>query len=295
VHINIFCIEFVKKITPARYHTMKPVIYAVVLALCQVSVVHSAQPAPETERGSVVSIQFGDAICKVSEAEKDMYYKCQVLDSDIQPYSSVATCGMSTTIPAEKQGSCGLADAQEVLDIHNEIRSRWGAAPLLWSRVLTESAQSVADRCAFEPSGSKYGENMVLSSGTTCAKAAGIWTGGEDLYSRLSENSPDFYPDTGAFTQMVWKSTLQVGCAKSSCPDGDLIVCHYHTPGNVVGAQNFATQVGKSGDPSPCEAMDMQAQAMAQDGDVLLDKDVAESRETCCRKILGIITRCEAC
>jgi hypothetical protein len=46
-------------------------------------------------------------------------------------------------------------------------------------------------------------------------------------------------PTTGHFTQLVWKSTRQVGCSRHEC-DGDvkgwLLVCEYAPSGNVIGA-----------------------------------------------------------
>jgi hypothetical protein len=48
--------------------------------------------------------------------------------------------------------------------------------------------------------------------------------------------------DTSHFTQMVWKSTTQVGCAyKVDCQKGAFFVCNYVPPGNFDG--QFAANV----------------------------------------------------
>ena len=41
---------------------------------------------------------------------------------------------------------------------------------------------------------------------------------------------------TGHYTQIVWRDTLQVGCARGNCPNitfGNTIVCNYGPGGNI--------------------------------------------------------------
>ena len=90
-------------------------------------------------------------------------------------------------------------------------------------------------------------------------------------------DSPGFTGGTGHFTQMVWKNTTEVGCARKQCrkytsitqlsknkidvepevsgfANGNptwYLVCQYQSPGNVVNAGQFEQNVGRqvSGDP----------------------------------------------
>ncbi len=62
--------------------------------------------------------------------------------------------------------------------------------------------------------------------------------------SQYDFNNPGWNANAAHFTQLVWKSTGNVGCATktagSGCNLGKVFVCHYQSPGNVEGqyAQN---------------------------------------------------------
>ena len=50
----------------------------------------------------------------------------------------------------------------------------------------------------------------------------------------------DFYK-YGHFTQMVWKTTTEIGCAVGKRKDipGYIVVCRYNPPGNVIGQKPY--------------------------------------------------------
>ena len=150
------------------------------------------------------------------------------IKEDGTPASRVGvTCGLSTLIPADKQGSC--ADAQSVLDAHNAARARWGAPPLLWSKTLSAYAQSVSNTCQFAHSNGPYGENLAIGSGLSCKGSFDLWMDEARLWP--PGGTPGFSSSTGHFSAIVWKSTTQVGCGIRSCGGGNLITCSYNPPG----------------------------------------------------------------
>lgn len=240
-------------------------------------------------RSSFTTYEIGQSPCFAPEKYKKTYFKCLNASVPMHPYKKTLTCGQDTIIPEDKVSTCGLEDGEDALLIHNELRAAWGAPPLVWSKVLSDSAQAVADTCVIRPSGSEFGENMLLSSGAlTCSKSSEFWHESETLWESLGGDQPDFYPDTGTFTQMVWKSTMQVGCAKKQCDSGDFVVCHYYPPGNIVGGSSFKDNVGVKGEEPPC--------TMAKNSSTHQKRPTTEKEgDLCCTKFLGFIKVCDTC
>ncbi|KAG6873666.1 hypothetical protein C0995_012600 [Termitomyces sp. Mi166 len=150
--------------------------------------------------------------------------------------------------------ACALAvnttsgsDIDTYLSSHNTVRAQHGAAPLAWNNTLASKAQTWANRCVFEHSGGSlgpYGENLAAGTGSAYDIQAAIksWT------DEVSQYDPS-NPVPSHFTQVVWKSTTQLGCAVQSC-DGifdpsfgkaKFFVCEYYPAGNVIG--EFADNV----------------------------------------------------
>lgn len=166
--------------------------------------------------------------------------------------ADTTTCGLPTSIPAEKLAATTCTDAQAVIDAHNRVRARRGAQPLIWANTLAQSAKEVATRCLFAPSGTAYGEAIAWGRSLTCGAATELWISQEQNFV---EGNPGFSSASGHFTQAVWKSTTQVGCFVASCGSAgaptELVVCHYNPPGNFLAS--FQTNVGADGEPSPCD------------------------------------------
>ncbi|CAM9018847.1 unnamed protein product [Wickerhamomyces anomalus] len=152
--------------------------------------------------------------------------------------SSTSTQASSTTSQSStpSQGT-DSSFASEILKAHNDKRSQDGASPLSWSKKLEQYAQDYADKydCSggLTHSGGPYGENLGLGYSTSGVVDA--WYGEKSDYNSNS-------PSASHFTQVVWKSTTQLGCAKKECGSywGQYTVCSYDPAGNVAGgyAQN---------------------------------------------------------
>jgi len=139
-------------------------------------------------------------------------------------------------------GSTSSSDIQTFLDAHNTVRAQHGASPLVWSDLLASKAQQWAANCQFVHSGGKlgqFGENLAAGAGGGYNIVAAVksWT------DEVSDYNPN-NPVPSHFTQVVWKSTTQLGCAVQICDNifdktrfglTTFVVCEYSPPGNVLG------------------------------------------------------------
>jgi len=107
-------------------------------------------------------------------------------------------------------------------------------------------AQQWANNCVFEHSGGKFGrigENLAAGTG-----AYSIQEMINDWVVEVSDYNPN-QPQPSHFTQVVWKETTEIGCAKQTCTGifgstpTTYYVCEYRPAGNVIG--HFAEQVQK--------------------------------------------------
>ncbi|KAI1787012.1 CAP domain-containing protein [Ganoderma leucocontextum] len=132
-------------------------------------------------------------------------------------------------------------DINAYLTAHNTVRAQRGAANLGWNQTLADAAQTWVNRCAFQHSGGSlgpYGENLAAGTGSEYGIAAAVksWTDEAPQY-----NAQD--PVPSHFTQVVWKNTVQVGCAVQDCSgifppqygNAKYYSCEYFPAGNVIG------------------------------------------------------------
>jgi len=126
------------------------------------------------------------------------------------------------------------SDWKAVLQRHNMYRCMHGVPPLSWSADLAQIAQKYADS---QP-GHKHsqwahshglGENLYWWSPMNPVKGVDFWY---DEIKRTNDGKVSaFSSGTGHYTQLVWRSTTEVGCGQK---DG-LLVCNYKPAGNMAG------------------------------------------------------------
>lgn len=158
-------------------------------------------------------------------------------------------------------------DVMCMLQEHNTLRAAVGTPELRWSDALARQASSWADElkktgCVMKHSRAHLGENIYWASAwktttrnkskntlqttltlqpITEAHVISSWAVEQPWYSQASNtcNAPPG-KSCGHYTQIVWGSTKEVGCAKVICDDKSQIwVCNYSPAGNVVGQRPY--------------------------------------------------------
>lgn len=131
---------------------------------------------------------------------------------------------------------------------HNAVRRPLGLDDLTWSPALQASAQAWADvlavRCDNDQNPhstdrGNVGENIYWSIGleTTGSTITEAWASEVADYN-YADNSCSGV--CGHYTQIVWRSTTELGCGRGVCPDGgEWWVCHYAPAGNYIGEKPY--------------------------------------------------------
>jgi uncharacterized protein YkwD len=158
----------------------------------------------------------------------------------------------ATTTESPTTGLTG-AEQQAMLSATNAARAKHCTPALTWSAQLASAAQAWVNKCtmngnifAHDPQRGQTGENLAWGTSLTAQQAEQLW------YSEVSKYNfaaPAYSSAVGHFTQLVWKATTQVGCAKATCGGQVLISCRYAPPGNwnvVVGPNVTAQQAQQS-------------------------------------------------
>ena len=164
-------------------------------------------------------------------------------------FTLVAASAMALPAVAQAQSSEPSTDAEMTwLRLHNEARAEFGSAPLLWNEDLENDAREWAEQLATE--------NRIRHEPRDQREGAGenLWLGTKDVFSNaemlkefISEkeyfragefpynSTTGNWRDIGHYTQVVWPSTTDVGCAMASGTRADILVCRYSPPGNRRG------------------------------------------------------------
>ncbi|SCU98327.1 LADA_0H12222g1_1 [Lachancea dasiensis] len=157
--------------------------------------------------------------------------------------SSTETSTSSSSSATASSTSSSSDFESSMLKAHNDKRAlHEDTSDLSWSDTLASYAQDYADKydCSgsLTHSGGPYGEN--LACGYSGAGSVEAWY---DEIKSYDWSNPTFSESTGHFTQVVWKSTSQVGCGIKKCGGGtgDYVICSYKSAGNFLG--EFADNV----------------------------------------------------
>ncbi|BFZ64028.1 hypothetical protein YB2330_005166 [Saitoella coloradoensis] len=150
--------------------------------------------------------------------------------------STAASSTTSSATPATSSASATFIS--QMLTMHNNYRAAHSAQPLAWNKNLEKYAQNIASTCAFGDSGGSYGENMGLGTNSNPGYYLQKWYNEQNFYDY--DTPTGYSAKTEHFTQVVWNTTTQVGCAfATNCGSVGpyyypyLLVCEYWRAGNV--------------------------------------------------------------
>ncbi|KAG6710853.1 hypothetical protein I3843_05G022500 [Carya illinoinensis] len=133
---------------------------------------------------------------------------------------------------------------QDYVNAHNAARAKVRVGPITWDTTLVGYAQNYANQrkvdCRLVHSGGRYGENIAWSSGDLSGTAAvNLWVAEKADYN-YNSNSCAAGRQCGHYTQVVWRNSVRLGCAKVRCNSGGtFIICSYDPPGNYVGQRPY--------------------------------------------------------
>lgn len=138
---------------------------------------------------------------------------------------------------------------QSVLRLHNQARFQFGVAPLAWSDELAAGALSHAQYMAAT---GIYGHDKT--PGRRKKAGENLWRGQRGVFAydvmvqvMVEERRhfrPGAFPNNSAtgdwhavahYTQIIWPTTTEVGCALASSATTDYFVCRYAPTGNKDG------------------------------------------------------------
>lgn len=127
----------------------------------------------------------------------------------------------------------------EILDAQNQARGQFNLPKLTWNCDLANMAQAWATRGIFEHSDTTFGENIFASTDLAVTPTTVVqkWLTESAFWNNTSATC-----QTGKicthFTQIVWRSTKQVGCGINRNTPGKwkvLLVCNYDPTGGSYG------------------------------------------------------------
>ncbi len=144
-----------------------------------------------------------------------------------------------------------VQEVRQLIRLHNKARRDVYIAPVTWSKKLAIYAQKWANHLASKncklrhrPDSGKwkqeYGENLFMGTASYygVADAVKSWESEKTYYHGQTITLAHLY-NSGHYTQIVWKHTKQIGCAKVECNSNIIVVCNYDPPGNILGQKPY--------------------------------------------------------
>lgn len=150
--------------------------------------------------------------------------------------------------PTPAPAAAGGDAVQQILSAHNAYRNAVGVPALTWSNQLANDAQAWADHLAqinsLVHANVPQGENLWMGTAGffSYAQMVDSWGDERQFFQRgtfPNVSTTGNWADVGHYTQVMWRGTTQVGCAKATGGGNDVLVCRYSPAGNVTGVAPF--------------------------------------------------------
>ncbi|PSK43611.1 Repressed by EFG1 protein 1 [Elsinoe australis] len=222
--------------------------------------------ATTTKKSPTTKAQATKAASKA--ASKAVTTKSSAPKSSSTPSKASSSSSKAGTKTSTKPAT-GVATTYKdaVIAHHNYHRANHSAADITWSDALAATAKKIADTCVYKHNtqmdGGGYGQNIAAgqAAGQIGSIISDQFYNGEvgafeGLYGQASPDMGNF-ENWGHMSQIVWKSTTEVGCYTTDCSTnlqlvgsgvpGYFTVCNYKEAGNMAGAygENIGSCLGK--------------------------------------------------
>lgn len=158
-------------------------------------------------------------------------------------------------------GASPLWTPQDVNDrllaAHNAERVRLGIPPLKWSEKLARQSREWALQLTLID-GLEHSDTADYTDPTDGEEGENLWRGTKGYYTpeqmvnlwvderKIFVNGPfprnsttGQWRDVGHYTQLIWRSTTEVGCAIAASAEDEVLVCRYLEGGNVIGEKPY--------------------------------------------------------
>ncbi|KAG8052219.1 hypothetical protein GUJ93_ZPchr0001g31569 [Zizania palustris] len=150
-------------------------------------------------------------------------------------------------IASQASPSLAQNSPKDYVDLHNAARAAVGVGPVTWDASVQAFAENYAKQrmgdCSLIHSTNRnnLGENIFGGSGSswTAADAVRLWVG-EKSYYNYATNSCSQGKVCGHYTQVVWRASTRIGCARVVCNNNRVfITCNYKPAGNIIGQKPY--------------------------------------------------------
>jgi len=142
--------------------------------------------------------------------------------------------------------------SQECLNIHNDERASLGIQSMTWSEDLAAAAKSWAEELADQETlkhsdnrvhvGENVGRRSHKDSVNSVPLLIGAWL--DEKKDFKNGEYPDIATtgnvhDVGHYSQMIWSTSITLGCAMANGGGRDYMVCQYGPSGNRHGKEVY--------------------------------------------------------